>query len=276
MIDRVYESNLDLELLFCTNVLKLTSLHYGYSDVPENLTLGRAREAQARYTETLVALFPSDVKRVLDIGCGIGDNARYMADHGYEVTAVSPDSNHEAYFASHPHTGVRFVRSKFEAFPLNERFDLILMSESQNYFDANAGFDKVCNLARPGGYLLISGMLRRANERAFESVVNVERDYLDKASAHGLCVINVVDITDNVLPTLEFAHRMLTEHFVPGFDVLTRYVSSTGGLASRVVKGVLARVFKRPMDAVMDYYAERLDPVRFKKHVKYARVLFQC
>ncbi len=275
MIDRVYQSNLDLELLFCTNVLKLGSLHYGYSDTPEKLDMARARAAQTRYTETLLTSFPAEVTTVLDVGSGIGDNARAMADHGYVVTAVSPDANHETYFAAHPHEGVRFVRSKFEALTLAGPFDLILMSESQNYFDATVGFAQVRRLLRPGGYLFISGMLRVSSERAFASVVNVEADYLAKAAAAGLTVVSQVDITDNVLPTLEFAQRVLKEHVVPGVDVFTRYVSSTGGFASRLVKGVVARVFRKPMDALIDHYAERVDPAAFKKHVKYVRVLFR-
>ena len=164
MLDKLYESNLDLELLFCVNVLKLNSLHYGYSDAPERLTLDSARAAQKRYTQTLLDAFPGDVKRVLDVGCGIGDNARAMVERGYAVTAVSPDANHEAYFAAHPCAGLRFVRSKFEALSLSGQFDLVLMSESQNYFDADAGFAQVRRYLRPGGYLFISGMLLRLGQ----------------------------------------------------------------------------------------------------------------
>jgi len=82
---------LNLELFFCTEVLKLKSLQYGYWEQEEKLDLESIRRAQQHYTETLLEMIPEDVHNILDIGCGIGDNARALAAKGYHVTAISPD-----------------------------------------------------------------------------------------------------------------------------------------------------------------------------------------
>src|SRR2546426_10234704 len=85
----------NVELFFVSEVLKLPSLHYGYWDEPPGvpgtvLGLSGIRRAQERYTLNLLHALPPQVKRVLDVGCGIGDNARAMLASGLQVTALSP------------------------------------------------------------------------------------------------------------------------------------------------------------------------------------------
>src|SRR5258705_11932953 len=138
--------NLDLELFICSDILKLNSLHYGYWTNGEELTLENVRKAQARYTEKLISTIPPGVSTVLDVGCGIGDNARALAASGYRVTALSPDKNHQKYFENGNGHHIAFHNQRFEDFHANQSFDLILMSESQNYFQADMAFRQCRNL----------------------------------------------------------------------------------------------------------------------------------
>ena len=99
---------LDLELFFCTEILKLHSLHYGYWEKGEKpteggkkLTLEWLRDAQQKYTDILVEAIPKSVKSILDVGCGIGDVSRALSKLEYDVTAISPDRNHVKYFENH-------------------------------------------------------------------------------------------------------------------------------------------------------------------------------
>ena len=77
MPDRLFEYNyfeyggFDLELYFVREILGLESLHYGCFELHEPLTLETVRRAQHRYTHSLVEMLPSDVERVIDVGCGM-------------------------------------------------------------------------------------------------------------------------------------------------------------------------------------------------------------
>src|SRR5438445_4338312 len=97
----------NIELFFVSDVLKLKSLHYGYWDEPlavpgAVLGLSDISRAQERYTLNLLQAIPSQVKSVLDVGCGLGDNARAMLGRGLQVTALSPDKNHRRYLEDLP------------------------------------------------------------------------------------------------------------------------------------------------------------------------------
>ncbi|MDQ3415481.1 MAG: methyltransferase domain-containing protein, partial [Verrucomicrobiota bacterium] len=155
----------NLELFFVTEVLQLNSLHYGYWAEPSTaaqhiLDLRDIQQAQEQYTRELLQVIPADVQSVLDVGCGIGDNARAMLSRGLKVTALSPDENHKRYFEDIRTQNLTFHSSRFEDFETDEIFDLVLMSESQNYFDAEIGLKQARRYLRAGGYLLIAGMFR--------------------------------------------------------------------------------------------------------------------
>src|SRR5258708_7199968 len=135
------------------------------------------RQAQARYTKLLVNTVPPGVHAILDVGCGVGCNARALTEKGYKVTSISPDGNHGKFFQNAPEP-LRFCQSKYENFSSDERFDLVLMSESQNYFDADTGLSQTRRLLTPGGYLLICGMFRKKNTPEFDQVPNAEQEKL--------------------------------------------------------------------------------------------------
>ena len=85
------------------NVLKLYSeilrseyLHYGFWDNPDSLELSKItlkdiHNAQKRYIEHLSSFIPKDVLSIIDVGCGIGGNAKYLLEKGYKVETLSPD-----------------------------------------------------------------------------------------------------------------------------------------------------------------------------------------
>ncbi len=114
--------SLALDLYFCSEILKLSSLHYGLWADPgaEALTLENLRAAQRRYTEALYRLVPAGTKSVLDVGCGLGDVARGLAARGVRVTAISPDKNHGRYVEG-AGAGVRFVQARYQNFSSEEK-----------------------------------------------------------------------------------------------------------------------------------------------------------
>lgn len=268
----------DLELFFATEVLHLKSLHYGYWEVPPHaveLGLADVRDAQARYTEFLLSWIPADTATILDVGSGIGDNALAMTRKGYAVTSLSPDKNHRKFYEAPSHQRITFHGEKFEDFKPEKRFDLILMSESQNEFDVETGFEQCGKLVQPGGHFLVCGMFRKQDSRAFGDIWNIERPYVERAQCHGFALVKARDITDNVLPTLETADRALREYLDPVLDVIGRYLEGSAPLKLRLLKLFFRKQVKE-LSGYREYYLERVNPELFKRHVKYMLMLFRA
>ena len=262
----------DLQLWVATDLLRLRSLHYGYWANGEAVKLDFKiiRQAQARYTKLLVNTVPPGVRTILDVGCGVGCNARALTQKGYKVTSISPDANHEKFFSDAPEP-LRFCRSKYEDFSSNDRYDLVLMSESQNYFDADTGLTQTRRLLTSGGYLLICGMFRKKDTREFDQVRNVEEEYLRKAQQHGFELVERVDITPNVTPTLDIV-RMAKEEYV------TPLVSAASGNGRRwklMIAGLLFRKELGQLRRIQRYYEEFSDSQFFSEHVSYLKLLFR-
>ena len=259
-------------LAFCTQVLKLKSLHYGYWDQKEELNLENIRKAQERYTETMINLIPDGVKSVLDVGCGIGDVSFKLAEKGYTVTSISPDINHKKFIDNSPHT-IEFHHKKFEDFRSDNKYDLILMSESQNYFDTDTGFKQCKKYLKPGGYLLVSGMFRKRHTQEFELARNIDNEYIKKAEEYNLSLTKNIDITSNVLPTLEYTGRILSEYIDPTLNIIKRYFGKGTQFKIKLLKMFFANEFWH-IKKNYEYYLERLNPELFQEYVRYIRLLF--
>jgi len=261
----------DLQLWVATDLLRLRSLHYGYWDNGHAVKLDfrLIRQAQARYTKLLVNTVPPGVRSILDVGCGVGCNARALTEKGYRVTSISPDGNHGKFFDDAPDP-LQFVQSKYENFSSHDRYDLVLMSESQNYFDGDAGLAKTRSLLTPGGYLLICGMFRKKDTRQFDQVRNVESDYLAKAEQHGFELVERVDITPNVAPTLDIVRMAKEEYLAP-------LVSAAGnGRRWKLrIAGILFRKEMGQLRRIKRYYEDFSDSIFFSEHVSYLKLLFR-
>lgn len=269
-------SDVDIELYISTEVLGLRSLHYGYWEKGVALTIENLRKAQAAYTQTLEVLIPKNVKHILDVGAGIGDNAAYLVRKGYKVTALSPDENHKKYFEKIPKA--EFVSTNFEGFTSDKKYDLILMSESQNYFDPVIGFQQCQKFLKPGGYLYISGKFRRTNSQAFVKVTNVLGEYLKLAKEYGFTLEKEVDITDHILPTLAFSKKVYDQYAQPMIALAQYYLKHDRSWKMKMVKlglALLSPFFKPQLERVNQFYLEHLDTQKFKKHVKYTRLLLK-
>ena len=271
---------LDLELFFCTEILKLNSLHYGYWEESEKLkeedaklTLDCLRGAQQKYTDVLIEAIPKEVKSILDVGCGIGDVSRALSKLEYDVTAISPDSNHADYFEAHL-SKLTFLQTKFEDLDTDDKFDLILMSESQNYFPTEIGFRQCTALLLPKGYLLVSGMFRKDSDSEFTEIPNTIEDYSKTAEKHGLLLIENIDITQNILPTIDFIYGSMERYVEPSVKMLNQFISSIAPVKSWFIKVFFRKQMKKTLQ-LYNYYRKRTDPLFFQKNIVYARLLFQ-
>ncbi len=274
--DHLVPKNFSLELEFSTRVLHLKSLHYGLWEENQKLDIENLGIAQKRYTQKILDMIPKDVKRVLDVGAGIGDNAIALAKEGYEVTSISPEIGQKEHFEKiiKENKGIKFVHSKFEDLSIDEKFDLILMSESSNYFQMEIGLKQVKRYLRKGGYLLIAGMFRKNDEDVYEEVHRYE-EYVSKAKENNISVIKDDDITEQVIPTLELGHNYYTYYVNPAIDVLSEFYQYKYSFKTKILKLLFSKEIKVLKDTLLELLPRRFDVERFREHVSYRFVLFK-
>jgi len=262
-------------LFFCTEVLKLKSLHYGFvrNAADKIETLEQLQLAQQRYTDTLIDWIPEGVKSVLDVGCGIGDVSVALSKRGYQVTAISPDKQHARYFRDVNH-GLKFFNQRFEDFKSDQPFDLILMCESHNYFDQVLGMEQSRKLLRPGGYLLVSGIFKTRQLTDINSYLSFEEEYHAATRERGFALISRAEITANILPTLDFARRLFRKFVLPTSGFLRGLYWESSFLERLAIHWFLKDRMAL-MSQVYQFYLQRLSRTFFEKNLAYLRYLFR-
>ena len=265
----------EFELDFVSDVLGLDSLHYGIWKPEDPLTLEGLSTAQRRYTEKLLAFVPEDSRTLLDVGSGLGDNTRALAREGLHVTALSPVPSHErCYPTDDPR--VAFHGSTLEAFESEDRYDVVLMSESSNYFCFRMAFDRFDELLRPGGHILLSAIFKTDDTSAYETTHRYS-DYMAHARTKGYEVVRDEDVTEHVLPTLTLGRELL-KPIVATADLATRYYGTLCRSFKWRVVSFLGRHLFADMQAPLAFWEDTkdtLDPERFRRELMYRFILLR-
>ena len=219
-------------------------LHHGFFENGES-----PKRAQIRLMERLAerAVIPAGA-RVLDIGCGLGGSAFWLADEfGCDVTGMTI-SPVQARMASRKAAArdlndrVRFeIRDANLWHPNREHFDVVWIMESSEHFpNKPAFFERCAQTLKPGGTLAVCAWLRRdgamldeerpliaAIAKAMMSAsLDTLSDYRQWMSDSGLRVTAEEDITRNVAPTWTHCARIganpMVRLFLPLMDAATR------------------------------------------------------
>ena len=207
----------------------LAPLHWGYWPTGQPPILDPAAyDALRAFSDALLAHVPAGASRVLDVGCGLGFNARILSERGHRVTAISPVAHHcEQIAAQLP--GVEVICGRFDALQPSSRFDLLLFSESLNHFPLDDAFLHHCR-----SFLAAQGYLLWADDLTPERVERIESQSVFR-------ILERVDITDNVAPTTQLWERQLPVVTAYHAALLSILELSDAALAARV-REVLAEV----------------------------------
>lgn len=264
----------DYSLRLYRDVFDLDYLHFGCWEKGDELNLENLRRAQQRYAERLVRHIPRGTRTILDVGCGTGALAEFLVSRGYQVHALSPCEHQERLVRERLGDAVPFHRARFEDFASEQRFDLVLMSESAQYIKLRHCFKKAAAVLTPAGHLLVADYFRLQPTQNYRSS-RVESQFMAQAAVDGFELAASDDITESVLPTLKLGKILFDRYAQPVVEVARTYISREFPWSSRVVRFF----FRRRLDKLQYYIytkaPERLDAERFRREVKYKMLLFR-
>ena len=198
-------------------------LHYGLWGDDLEVCIQNLPEAQKRYSDFLIGHIPEGVHRILDVGCGAGGVATELLARGYKVEGVSPSPLLSEAAQQQAGDSFRIHHGRFEdvSFDADEKFDLVLFSESFQYITLDTVLENARQLLGPGGHILICDFFK--TNAAGKSVIGgghpIDK-FMQALDRSGLEVLEDKDITRQTAPNLDIVNQMGHELLLPTFKLV--------------------------------------------------------
>jgi len=223
-IGAVHDPADDLELALYATLFGNNFLHFGYFENPpddaETMSMADIKKAMDDYADLLVSRIARGEK-VIELGCGMGGLLVKLDAAGVDVCGVTPDKSQAAHIGKNwPHIPIDNCKMEDLA-EKDEKFDVAINSESFQYVDLVGGIRKIDRLLAPDGRWLMSDYFR-FSEDAHNGSGHILVDFEAALAAGGFEIAERVDITENVLPTLRYAHLLAANLALPVADFMTR------------------------------------------------------
>jgi len=158
----------------------------------------------------LVEHVPSGTGTAVVIGCGLGDDAEYLASLGWKVTAfdVSPSAVGRAR-ARFPESGVEYVAADLLDPPAGWAFDLVVEIFTVQVLTGGARRAAIANtagLVAPGGLLLVVARARDEDEPEGRMPWPLTRAEAESFASHGLETSVLEEFLDGEEPPVRRWH----------------------------------------------------------------------
>ncbi|MBX7057682.1 MAG: class I SAM-dependent methyltransferase [Leptospirales bacterium] len=265
----------DIALKLASEVFGVEHLHYGYfKGIQANIeNLPRAQDA---YLKNLLSFIPrKGVKRIFDVGCGAGGAAAALVKRGYQLVCLAPDPYLIEKTRQRTANKVQTITDLYENVEdevPGASMDLILMSESCQYVNVDAGFANHRRFLRPGGYLLVADFFRTrpADERNPSKSGHMLGPFLEAAQRSGFQLLRQQDITEAVAPTMDLYQSFITNRIFPVVEALLE-------LLRRALPRTFAvfRFFLGKRASALQSKYQKQGAALFKEYKRYMVFLFQ-
>jgi SAM-dependent methyltransferase len=141
-------------------------------------------------------------RRALVVGCGLGDDAEYVAGLGFDTVAfdISPSAIRAAR-RRYPDSQVRYVAADLVHPPggWGEAFDLVVESLTLQAMPdppRREAIRQVGRLVAPGGTLMVNARAREEDEHVEGPPWPLTRAEIEAIAASGLAVVRIEDVLD--------------------------------------------------------------------------------
>lgn len=215
------EVGLEIGLIFFKHFLKTEYLHYGLFSNGLETDIANLAKAQQNYADFLISNIPAGVKSILDVGCGSGKFASELIAKGYKVDCVSPGTiltNHAKGILG---DRARIFQAKFEDLKPENKYDMILFSESFQYIPMDRSFGNALQSLNPGGHIMICDFFRTdvpghsplGGGHSFKEFQEIVPKFPVK-------LIKEQDITKETAPTIDLVNSLSMEVLLPIYNLV--------------------------------------------------------
>ncbi len=222
----------------------------------------------------LVSQIPQEVKTVIDVGCGGGQNARKIKDTGRTVDGVSPSPMLARQTRELLGKNSEVFECYFEDLQTDKKYDLVLFSESFQYMELELAMKKTVELLNPGGYLLISDIFKRDNVEGKCPLSGGHRwsAFSDTLAKFPFTPVEDNDITEQIAPTIDIENNMFMQVGLPVFNLVDEVFTQRHPLLVKLVKWK----YKKKLASIhAKYFAGDRTGKMFKKFKTYRQLLYK-
>jgi SAM-dependent methyltransferase len=268
------EVGLELSLRLTNFFLKTEYLHYGYFIDGLEPDVTNLRKAQENYADMIFSQIPAHTVTILDVGCGSGKMAQQLVAKGYKVDCVSPGQILTSYARNLLGDTVEFFPCKFEDISTDNKYDLVLFSESFQYIPMDRSIPGALNLLNPGGYIMVSDFF--STDPGGRSKLGGGHDYQQWLSFKESFPIKTLvekDITAETSLTIDIVNQLNN-------DVLKPVWNSAWALAGEryplIIKFVRKFYKKKISKLENKHFTGMRNGELFRTYKKYVFYLFQA
>ncbi len=248
-------------------------LHFGFWPDDLSVNIDNLKKAQDLHSNQILKSIPNDVKTILDVGSGSGGLAEKLVGSGYKVECVSPSEYLSDAIEKKLKSSVVVHRSTFEKFETQKKYDLVLFSESFQYVNINKTLNKLPDIIKDKGHLLICDFFRQPGTGT--KPLGGGHDwqiYQNNLGDHDFAIVKDIDITKETARTYDLINQIINEVVDPVRDLSAKYLDSHYPKGMRLLKWYFDKKIRR-INRI--YFSGNMTGEMFNKLKTYRILLYQ-